>query len=76
MLIHTLNLTSSDVEFAKFPGRELLVSRLKGGRKGREWEAEQRTKGREGARGNGREGWREGRGWRGSGGEEKEWEMG
>ena len=46
MLSHTLNLTSSDEEFAKFPGRELLVPRLKGGRKGREWEAEQRTKGR------------------------------
>ena len=34
MLIHTLNLTSSDVEFAKFPGRELLVPRLKGEKKG------------------------------------------
>ena len=46
MLIHTLNLTSSDVEFAKFPGRELQVPRLKGRRKWREWETEQRTKGR------------------------------
>ena len=64
MLIHTLNLTSSDVEFAKFPGRELLVPRLEGGRKGREWEAEQRTRGRrEGREGPGgmagREGGRE-----------------
>ena len=56
MLIHTLNLTPSEVEFAQFPGRELLVPRLKG-RKGRGREAEQRTKGgRERREGNDRDG--------------------
>ena len=79
MLIHTLNLTSSDVEFAKFPGRVLLVPRLKGGRKGREWEAEQRTKGK-GEKGPGgmagRDGGREEDGGEVEEIEEKEWEMG
>ena len=74
MLIHTLNLTSSDVEFAKFPGRELLVPRLKGekgeGMGGRaEDERERRGQGEW-------QGGREGRGWWGSGGEETEWDMG
>ena len=72
MLIHTLNLTSSDVEFAKFPGRELLVPRLKGEERGGNGRTKGRREGREGARGNGREG----RGRRGNEGGEREEEVG
>ena len=70
MLIHTLNLTSSDVEFAKFPGRELLVPRLKGEERGGNGRPSRGRKGEKGPGGvAGREGgkrmeakWRRGKG--------------